>query len=537
MDCLEAIELRRVDDTLWALFEARVSAFADEPFLRFAGRSMTWRETAAMAEAWARHLRRAGCGSGDRVAVVLPNSDSQIVLLLACARAGLIFVPVNAQLSESDIHAALNIVQPTFIVAVDSLEKVIASRDARDENAIALFVDVASLKLPDRPEPTDSVDWKRPGPNDGLAIVFTSGTTGVPKGVVHSHRTYVLAAEIAAFRMRLTPADRLMVILPLFHLNALFYSVGGAIVCGGQLVIERRFHAATFWQTVRRHGVTQVNMIAAVGNILLKRDRSEFGGNDSLRKVSAAPVAADVAAALNNEFGIRHVVESYGMTEAPGIAQVDFHDQTHRACLGRVICHPLTGEGISEVRIVDDDRTPVQNGEIGRIMIRSQTMMLGYFNRPDLSDKVSPDGWFLTEDRGRVDGEGFHYFCGRTSELIRTRGENVAASEIEAALMRHPAISDAGCIGVPSELGEEDIMAVVSLRPGTNVDPAEVATFCAGQLSVHKRPRYLAVRKELPKTATEKVARHLLRDDPSVMAEAIDLRSVPSVVSGAGHAH
>lgn len=558
--CLAALRLPRSQDTLSALFDARALAGGDAPFLSFRDRTLSWRAAHEFSVDWSRRLAAAGCRPGDRIAVALPNCDAQALLLLACARGGFVFAACNPAGSTGEVAAMLDVLQPALIVLPDghpggasspaptlrlnrdTLELSGARWQARtlagaidgqrSQKSVRATTPVAAPPqaqthaddgLSADAGAHDDAGAAVPTPDSPLAIVFTSGTTGVPKGAVHTHRTYVTAAEIAGWRMRLSPTDRMLVVLPLFHLNALFYSVGGAIASGARLVIADRFQASTFWQTVARHGITQVNLIAAVGNILLKRDRSEFPGNTTLRKVSAAPVSAEVARQLHESFGIGHVVESYGMTEAPGIAQVNFDDDGHRACLGLPIQHPLSGEPVSEVRIVDEARRPLSAGHIGRIMIRSRTMMRGYFNRPDLAGSVDRDGWFLTADLGEADEQGYLYFRGRTAEMIRHRGENVAASDVEAALLQHPAISDAGCIGVESELGEEDILAAVVLRPGATLPARAFANWCAQRLAPHKRPRWLAVLGALPKTATEKVARHRLRDDPAVRAAAVDL--------------
>jgi len=527
--CLAVLRLPRERDTLAALFRDRAARFGDRPFLLYRDRVRTWRETAAEAGAWAVRLRRQA-QPGDRVAVMLPNCDSLVVLLLACAQAGLVFVPVNPDLTVPELGAVLAVATPALAIAAEPrrarLDQALADALPGERTALILL-DGDSLALPPLPPQGELPPQQAPAaggddPAAPLAIVFTSGTTGVPKGAVHANRTYVTAAEIAAWRMRLCPEDRVLVILPLFHLNALFYSVGGAILAGARLVVEARFSAATFWQTVARHGITQVNMIAAVGNILLKRDRAEFPGNATLRKVSAAPVTKEAADALAEAFGIRHVVESYGMTEAPGIAQVDFFDRGHRACLGRPIAHPLSGEPVSEIRIVDDRLAPLPAGTEGRIMFRATTLMQGYFNRPDLHDRLLPDGWFLTEDRGRMDAEGYVYFCGRTADLIRVRGENVSAAEVEGVLLTHPAVSEAACIGLPSDLGEEDLLAVIVPRPGATVGAGEMAAHCRVRLSRHKVPRYFLLREALPKTPTQKVAHHRLRAEPGLLADAVE---------------
>jgi len=535
--CLAALRLPRVADTLDALFRARVQAAGVAPFLAASGREQGWREFDQRVDRWARRLLEAGLRRGDRVAAILPNGDAPLLLLLACARARLVFAPVNPALTAAELAAVLQVLGAAAVVAIDTIDATVDAALAATSlvtclrlriPAATLCLDAASMQPdPERDSaPADLpavVPDDAPEPDDPLAIVFTSGTTGVPKGAVHTQRTYVAAAEIAAWRMRLSPEDTVLAMLPMFHLNALFYSVGGAIASGARLVIEERFRAGSFWQTVRRHGVTQVNLIAAVGNILLKRDRAEFPGNDTLRKVSAAPVSAQAATQLREVFGITHVVESYGMTEAPGVAQIDFDDMQHRACLGRPIRHPLSGETVSEIRIVDEARRSLPVGEVGRIMLRSRLLMRGYFNRPDLASAIDSEGWFLTEDVGRLDAEGYAWLVGRTTEIVRCRGENVSVAEVEAVLLTHPAVSEAACVGVPAELGEEDLLAVIVPRAGAAPSAESVVEHCARHLAAFKHPRWLVVRDNLPRTPTEKVSRHRLRADAGLLAEAIPM--------------
>lgn len=504
--CVDALRLPRGADTLAALFAARARVAPHHTFLLQGGRQWSWREVDEAAAQCADRLVGAGCRPSDRVAAVLPNGCELVVLLLACARARLVFCPIDPASTAAERDSMLATLKPAAVIAAGDADRD-GARDAEPDRG------PGGRTAGDRGDLVASAD-------DPLTILFTSGTTGAPKGAIHTQRTYVTAAEVAAWRMRLSPADTCLVVLPLFHLNALFYSVGGAIAAGARLVIEERFSASSFWRTVARHRVTQVNLIAAVGNILLKRDRSEFPGNDSLRKVSAAPVSADLAERLAREFRVSHVVESYGMTEAPCIAQGEFGDRGHRECLGRPIRHPLTGDPISEVRIVDGAGRPLAAGETGRIQVRSRTMMTGYFGRPDLAAAIDPQGWFLTEDFGELDAHGWCWFRGRTAEMIRCRGENVAASRVESVLLTHPAITDAACVGTPSELGDEDVVAVVCTRAGAALGAAELSRFCEDRLAPHQRPRWLVVRSDLPRTATQKIARHRLRAEPDLLRGA-----------------
>jgi crotonobetaine/carnitine-CoA ligase len=354
--------------------------------------------------------------------------------------------------------------------------------------------------------------------------MYTSCTTGFPKGVMHSQRNFVLAAEGFVERMHLQPDDRLFVILPLFHMNALFYSLGGALAAGASLLLTPRFSASAFWKTAAEGGATEVNILAAVGNILTRRPRSEFVPGHRLRKVYGAAMSAETLEVFPREFGVPTLIEGYGMTEVPGVCHNPFLGPQRPGSIGCPARHPDHSRLFSEMRVLDDEGHEVPVGQTGEIAVRSPIAMQGYYREPEATAAAFRDGWFLTGDLGYRDPEGFYYFIARKKDIIRRRGENISGAEIDRVLGAHPKVQEVAAIAVPSELGEDELLVALVAKPGTDLTVEEVADWCARHLAPLKWPRYVALLDALPHTPTHRVAKFKLRDDPTMLGRAVDLQ-------------
>ena len=360
--------------------------------------------------------------------------------------------------------------------------------------------------------------------DDICIILYTSGTTGRPKGVLHSQASFVMAGEGFVARMHLQPEDRLLCVLPLFHINALFYSLGGTVAAGASLVLAPRFSASGFWRLAAQSGATEVNIIAAVGRILQRRPRSEWVSAHRLVKVYGAPVPADVATTFRDEFGVPTVIEGYGMTEVPGACNVPFLGPHKPGSIGQPALHPDRRVRFAELRVVDDDGSDVPDGVTGELLVRTPIVMKGYYRDPEATAAALRDGWFVTGDLVRREADGFYTFVARKKDIIRRRGENIAGAELDAVIGRHPSVAEAAAVAVPSELGEDEILAVVVARPGEVVTAADIAAWCARHLSPAKVPRYVAFADALPHTPTHRVAKFKLARDPDLIARAVDLQ-------------
>jgi crotonobetaine/carnitine-CoA ligase len=517
------------EPTLWGLLESRTRACPSRPLLLFEGRVCTYGEAAALAETIARSLYARGVARGERVAVMATNSEAYVLLLLALAKAGAIAVPVNPELNATEAgyifrHAAVAAVACTSA----SLPTARAACDELPNPPWFLLLDGESeslAKSPDLPRPSVSHCRPNAGLDDTFLILYTSGTTGFPRGVVHSQRNFVLAGEAFVERMYLQPDDRLFVVLPLFHINALFYSLGGALAAGASLLLVSRFSASEFWRVAADGGATEVNILAAVGNILTRRARSEFVSGHQLRKVYGAGMSAETLEVFPREFDVPTLIEGYGMTEVPGVCNNPFLGPHKPGSIGCPARHPDPGRVFSEMRVLDDEGHDVPVGRTGEIAVRTPITMQGYYRDAEATAAAFRDGWFLTGDLGYRDADDYYYFVSRKKDIIRRRGENVSGAEIDRVVTAHPKVLEAAAIAVPGELGEDEILVVAVPRPGEILAAEDIAAWCAERLAPYKRPRFLTQVEALPHTPTHRVAKFKLKEDPTLCQRAVELRS------------
>ncbi len=357
--------------------------------------------------------------------------------------------------------------------------------------------------------------------DDTCLIVYTSGTTGFPKGAMHSQRSFITGGEAFVQRVYLQDDDRVMIVLPLFHINALFYSVAGTLAAGASMVIVPKFSATTFWQIAVDSGATEVNIIEAIGTILKNRPRSEFRPEHGVRKVYG--VRQTVADTFRNEFGIPHLIGGYGMTEIPGVTCNPFEGPAKPGSMGPIGRHPDPQRPWAQCRVVDDGGRDVPDGEVGELLVKTPIIMQGYFRDPEQTRAAFIDEWFQTGDLVRRDADGYFFFVARKKDIIRRRGENIAGAELDRVIGEHPAVHEAAAIPVAAELGEDEILVAVVRKPGYDVSVDDIAQWCRERLAPMKVPRFVAFVDELPHTPTHKVAKMALRADSTLKQRAIDL--------------
>jgi crotonobetaine/carnitine-CoA ligase len=333
----------------------------------------------------------------------------------------------------------------------------------------------------------------------------------------------VTAGEAFVQRVHLQPDDRCMIVLPLFHMNALFYSVAGPLAAGGSMAIVPRFSASTFWQTAVELGATETNIIEAIGSILQARPRSEFRPEHRIRAVYG--VRQKVAETFRKDFGIPHLLGGFGMTEIPGVTCNPIDGPNKPGSMGTIGRHPDPARPWAECRIVDDAGKDVPVGEIGELAVKTPIIMQGYFRDPEQTRAAFRDGWFLTGDLVRRDADGFFFHISRKKDIIRRRGENIAGAELDRVIGAHPGVLEVAAIPVAAELGEDEILAVVLPRPEARLTAEEIASWCRERLAPMKVPRYVLFVDALPHTPTHKVAKMALRQDPTLKQRAIDLQA------------
>lgn len=516
--------------TLTSLLKSRLDLDPSRPFIIFNEKTITWGEFAAARDKTAQMLLARGVKKGDRIAIMAHNHDAHVLLLFALARIGAIMVPVNPEFGVEEAKYILNhsgalgifCSAQTYPIAKEAtqgfdVQPWFCSMDGEIVQVPDLMQSIANPKAVALPEDVFA--------DDICVLVYSSGTTGFPKGVMHSQRNLVLCAERQVARVELQPDDRCMCVLPMFHVNALFYSILGTVAAGCCLVIVGKFSASKFWETVAKTGTTQVNLIMAVTSILARRSREEFVPGVRLRCVSGSPFTKETMDVFLNEFGVERVIEGFGMTEIPGAFSNPYDGPHLLASMGYPGKHPDPDMTWTEARVVDDDGNDVPHGTTGELVVKIPTMMKGYFNDPEQTAAAFRDGWFLTGDLVYRTPEGCFYFVARKKDIIRRRGENIAGAELDRIIGQHPNVLEVATIATDSELGEDEIMAVVVPRPGTNLVEEDVRTWCTERLAAHKIPRFVIFVDKLPYTPTHKIAKFVLKKDPSLRARAIDFQN------------
>jgi crotonobetaine/carnitine-CoA ligase len=533
MTPLETLRRYPPHDYSFAGFLAsRATHDPDRAFLLFEDRTISWRAFDDAARRCAAALASLGVERGDRVATLSPNRPEIVVTFFALARLGAWLVPVNPELKVEEARYIFEHAGVRGIACAREAEALAREASAGMSPAPwrVLLEPAGADGLPalaERAAGAAPLDENRGGAEDICVLVYTSGTTGFPKGAMHSQRNVVLAGEAFVERMYLQPDDRLMAILPLFHLNALFYSLFGTVAAGASLVLVPKFSASRFWQVAAETGATQTNIIAAVGSILAQRPRSELVPH-RLRKVYGGPIVAEVERVWREEFGVPVMLEGYGMTEIPGACNNPFPGSGNGdlivGSMGKPARHPDPSLAFAALRVVDDDGRDVPDGEMGELVVRTPIVTKGYFRDPGATAAAFRDGWFLTGDYVRRDADGYFWFVARKKDIIRRRGENISGAELDRVVGQHPAVAEAAAIAVPAALGEDEILVAIVTRPNEDVTAAEIAEWCRPRLAAHKQPRYVVFVDGLPHTPTHRVAKFRLKADKTLLARATDLR-------------
>ncbi|WP_299818893.1 AMP-binding protein [uncultured Jannaschia sp.] len=461
---------------------------------------LTWGALRDEAREIAERLAGMGVARGESVAVMLPNGRAGILCLMALFYGGFRAAVLNLVAGAEAMGYALAHSEARFVLlgtAQGDLFNAAVAASGASVTAIRVGAEVA---WPDaaRGEPGPVA------PGDHALLMYTSGTTGRPKGVLHSHASLLAGGWMPAMAHALTPEDRGLCVLPIYHINGLCVTVMGALVSGGALVVCERFSASRFWTTCAETGVTWFSVVPTIVSHLLHgegepdaatRARLRFG-----RSASSA-LAVETQSAFESRFGIP-IVETMGLTETA--AQILSNPLPPGV---RKIGSPGIAYGC-EVAILSPDLAPAGAGVEGEIAVRGPNVMLGYFRNPEATAAtLTPDGWLRTGDLGRMDGDGYVFVTGRLKELIIKGGENIAPREVDEALYAHPDVMEAAAFARPCPRYGERVEAAVRLRPGAEVDGAALRALCETRLGAFKCPDVVHVLDELPKGPSGKIQR------------------------------
>ena len=483
------------------LLDRRATERPDKVFVQFAdtGNTWTYAELLRQVEETAAALQALGVRQGEPVLTWLPNGPDALRLWFAINYLGAIYVPLNLAYRGQVLEHAVRSAGARLIVGHPGL---LPRLDAIEAPALERRVPVQDAGSVRRPRERPAPPARSIMPWDTQSVIYTSGTTGPSKGVLCS---YLHAASAANAFYAATEDDRNMVNLPLFHAGGTG-AIYRMLVKGGSIALVEAFDTDSFWDTVRATGTTCLTLLGAMVPFLLKRPPAADDRAHSLKKVVLVPLSDD-AQAFADRFGV-DVYTTFNMTETSW-PLVSERNPTVRGTCGR----PRPGV---EARIVDEHDCEVGPGIAGELILRTDTpwaMNHGYHNDPEATARAWRNGWFHTGDAFRRDEAGNFFFVDRLKDAIRRRGENISSFEVEAELMAHPAVREAAAVAVPSEHGEDEVLAIVAPVAGRTLDPAELLSFLLPRMPHFMVPRYVRVLDGLPKTPTQKVQKNLLRAD------------------------
>jgi long-chain acyl-CoA synthetase len=502
-------------ETLRELLESRAAAAPDKPFLfsEADGRRFTLAEFDRAVNRTAHLLQVHGVAKGDVVSLLMPNSAEYIIAYFACWKLGAIAGPINSLLKAqemsfviSDSDTSTLLVHPDFLPTIDSVRG-----DLPELRDLILFDDEAKATERVTGDSSAATSTNLSLPENNLdteaIIIYTSGTTGKPKGCLLTHGNLIANARQISRWLGFTKDDRLLTVMPLFHMNAVSVTTMSALYAGGSTVVSPKFSASRFWQIISDYEVTSFGSVATMLSMLLTTYPNgvpEGLKTDQLRfaMCGSAPVPAEVMKRFEETFNCL-VIEGYGLSEST--CRSTFNPPDERRRPGS--CGMPIG---NEMRVVDDEDKEVANGELGEIVLRGDNILKGYYRNPEATATAFRNGWFHTGDVGYRDADGFFYIVDRKSDMIIRGGENIYPREIDEVLYKHPAVAAAATIGVPDQLYGEEVAAFIVLKESREATEDEIMAFCHGHLADYKCPKSVRIVNEIPKGPTGKLLKREL---------------------------
>ena len=491
---------------LSSVLERAAASQPDRPALRMDELVLTYRQLHDAAARVTALLSSAGVEPGDRVGLMLPNVPAFPIAFYGALGAGAIVVPMNPLLKSREVAYYLGDSGARLLFAWHAMAGE-AAKGAADAGAQMVAVDdpVLAGALADV---TPSAEWADAAADDDAVILYTSGTTGTPKGAQLTHgglgRNARLTAETLLHN---TPQDVMMGCLPLFHVFGLTCGLNATVAAAGTLTLLPRFDAAKALEIIRRDSVTIFEGVPTMYAALLHHPEADPAQTATLRVCvsGGASLPVEILRGFEEKFGCV-ILEGYGLSETSPVASFNHPDKVRKpGSIGTPI------EGV-EMRLIDNDWHTVPDGEIGEIAIRGHNVMKGYWNKPEATaESISPDGWFRTGDMARVDSDGYYFIVDRKKDLIIRGGYNVYPREIEEVLHEHPAVAEVAVIGIPHPSLGEEVGAAVALKPDASATPGELREFARDRVAAYKYPRRVWLVDALPKGPTGKILRREVR--------------------------
>ncbi|MGI8735632.1 MAG: class I adenylate-forming enzyme family protein [Pyrinomonadaceae bacterium] len=499
-------------NNLRELLENRVNATPDKSFLFSESdkRDFTYRDFDNAVNRAAGMLSDQGIAKGDVVSLLMHNSAEYIIAYFACWKLGALAGPINSLLKAEEVAYVVSnseakgaLVNSEFLPVIENVRE-----QTPTLKTVIVFDDESRV----------TQNFRGAGPlapvaidkDDDAIIIYTSGTTGKPKGCLLTHGNVIANARQISEWLCFTEQDRLLTLMPLFHMNAVSVTTMSALYAGGSTVVSPRFSASRFWQIISDYQITSFGSVATMLSMLLsaypegvptgvKTEQLRFA------MCGSAPVPAETLKRFEDTFNCL-VIEGYGLSESTCRSTFNPPDQRRRAGS----CGVPIG---NEMKVVNDDDEEVPDGQLGEIVLRGENILKGYYKNEDATATAFRNGWFHTGDIGYRDADDFFYIVDRKSDMIIRGGENIYPREIDEVLYQHPEVAAAATIGVPDQLYGEEVAAYIVLKEGMKATEEELVSFCRARLADYKCPKTIRIVTEIPKGPTGKLLkRELVRE-------------------------
>lgn len=512
--------------TLGEELEIRAKRLGSRTFLSFEGQNISFSQLNASAASVAQFMVDNGLKEGDSVGLLMPNIPAFLQVFFATQRVGACAVPTNTSLKDEGLAHIFNNAGITMLFTVASLlpevvrikdqiekkvkivlvpefenESVDPELSALLENAEYTPYQQALLTPSRKPAKTDIA------PDTNSMLMYTSGTTGLPKGVVYPYGTSQTKMLRVLAHLLVKEDDIYYTCLPLFHANALMVTVVSSLYANAQVVLSRKFSARNFWKEIRESKATVVNTLGTMIAILMKQPEHRLDGTHHIRRVVSAACPADLWQGFERRFNVK-LTESFGAVDGGGITTMNVGN----APVGS-IGKPL---GKTKWRLVDAQGNDVPIGVPGELIHyvgQTKRGKVTYHDNEKASAEKTRNGWVYSGDLLRADKDGFLYFVGRNTDSMRCSGENISALEVETAINKHGKVLESAAYAIPSELAEDDVMVAIQAQEGALIDPEELYEFIKDKLPKFAWPKYIRLVDRLPKTETHRIVKHVLKTE------------------------
>ena len=508
----------RHERTIHSVLKTKVTQYGNREFFRWNDNIFGFQDVDRQSDKVAKGLQSLGIKKGDKVGIMMGNRPEFLFLWFGLSKLGAIEVPINTahrgdlltyMVDTSDCR--ILVITSQFLDRVTpvlgrlpTLERVIVLSDTGEDLPEFEKPGMDYLELTDNDGSYKEVAvlW-----SDPFVIMFTSGTTGPSKGSLMPQSYALHMGKIMSEACEYDETDVLYNALPLFHGNAQLLSTMPALMSGAKMVLAEKFSASRFWDDIRRYGCTEFNYIGGILAILLKADPTPEDADNPLRVMMGAGAPMDLFDVIEKRFGVT-LIEGYGMSEIGTPLMNTLKERKPGTC----------GKPYRDyvVKLVDDDGVEVGTHTPGELLIRPlepYTMVLEYYKMPEKTVEAWGDLWFHTGDYLSCDEDGYFHFLDRKKDALRRLGENISSYEVEKAINLHPSILESAAVAVKSDLGEDEVMVCLTIKPGKELKPIELMKHCEEQMAYFMIPRYLRIMMEIPKTSTQKIQKYQLRQE------------------------